>query len=174
MGPGSRCSDGDCTASFEQACCLTGETCLDLVPEDCASMGGTLQGQESECARSGCDTDRPGAVPNGTAARPGLPLTIRRGTGDELVMTWSSSCSSEALAHAIHEGTLGHWYSHHSTCADITTELTTTHSPETGDRYFLVVPITGWDEGSGGLHSSGEERPPAATTCILRRRLGCP
>ena len=43
------------------------------------------------------------------------------------------------------------------------------------DADFLVVPVSGGDEGSYGLDSSSHERPPAAAGgCRPSQALGCP
>ena len=84
-----------------------------------------------------------------------------------------------------YEGTFGSWYSHGGSpgnecgleecfapgdpgCYDDlgTGELRMVLSPEMGDRYFLVSPYAGNDEGPSGLDSNGSERDPAQNTCL--------
>jgi hypothetical protein len=115
-------------------------------------------------------------VPNGTAGRPGAPLTVRKAAATpDLVMRWSTSCSPEAIDYTVQEGAIGSWYSHSAVLCDTGGALVNaTLTPGDGSRYFLVVPVTVAAEGSYGLDSLGRERPRSSATCRPTRILGCP
>ncbi|MEM7247500.1 MAG: hypothetical protein AAF533_19345 [Acidobacteriota bacterium] len=111
---------------------------------------------------------------NGTRARRGSPLTLRRGDDDELLLAWSTSCSPDGPDFAVYEGEVGDWYGHEAVLCTTDGRPEATVVPEPGARYFLVVSVTATDEGSWGLRSDGEERPAPETSCRGRRLLGCP
>ncbi|MEM7246667.1 MAG: hypothetical protein AAF533_15055 [Acidobacteriota bacterium] len=171
-GPFVGCGSVSCGQS--QACCLADDSCVELLPEDCAAAGGMSQGLGSACAGTSCDSAQPGAVPSGTAARPGAALTLLLVDGGELALGWSASCSASAVDYAVHEGVLGDWYSHEAVLCTTGGLFEATFAPAPGDRYYLVVPVSVDDEGSAGLTSDGEERGSTGSTCVERRRLGCP
>jgi hypothetical protein len=49
-----------------------------------------------------------------------------------------------------------------------------TVTPDAQDVYFLVVPMSGGNEGSYGKTSAGSERAPAAPACLPQLLAGCP
>jgi hypothetical protein len=85
----------------------------------------------------------------------------------------------------LYDGTFDSWYSHGGSpgnqcqieecfvpgdpgCYDDlgTRELRMVLSPETGDRYFLLSPYAGNDEGPSGFDSGNTERDAAQNTCL--------
>ena len=47
-------------------------------------------------------------------------------------------------------------------------------TPSAGDRYYLVVPNDGANEGGAGLDSAGATRPQPDATCGVRQGVACP
>lgn len=174
LGPGTECFSSNCAA--DEACCLDGGLCLDLRPAECTALDGIPQGPATTCAGTACpDPTIPGHAPNG-ADRPGVPLTVVKSGATDLLLSWGRSCSPDAVDTAMHEGSLGAWYSHEAVACDTAggdTMVSLTPSPQS--RYYLVVPITATDEGSYGLDSARNERPiSTAAICVAAQLLGCP
>jgi len=115
----------------------------------------------------------PGRVPDGDAV-PGAPLTCRRETGGQLTLAWSASCSTDATDYEVYEGTIGSFYSHFSKFCTTSGATSITFTPAAGDRYYLVVPTTGTEEGSYGLRSTGAERPTGGGACAIQQIVACP
>ncbi|MEM7249379.1 MAG: hypothetical protein AAF533_28965 [Acidobacteriota bacterium] len=165
---GYDCEDADCSPV---PCCFD-STCHDTTRHHCPLDGGVIDETATSCSEGGCRS--PGAVPSGTEARPGDPLLVTKGDGDELVLSWSPSCSSSVFDHTIHEGTLGTWYSHDAVLCDASRMTTATIIPAPRSSYYLIVPVTSSEEGSAGLDSEGRERPSSVAPCHELRELGCP
>ena len=122
---------------------------------------------ECETAAAG-----PGSVPNGFDA-PGVPLRMDLTEAGQLVLTWSDSCSASDNNYEIYHGFMGAYYSHFSKiCA--TGGTTTTFAPDMFDRYYLVVPTDGVQEGSYGRDSDGVERPQGGGACHSQQTVTCP
>jgi hypothetical protein len=173
---GVRTTCAGTTCASVQACCLPDGTCLDATPAGCATAGGTLRGAGTSCSGTTCPLPSlPGYVPNGSASRPGTPFTVRKGAVDPgLALAWSLSCSPDAVEYTVHEGRIGTWYSHDELlCSTGGLLVRADITPGAGNRYYLVVPVTGVAEGSYGVDSFGAERPPSGTTCLGTRLLGC-
>ena len=47
-------------------------------------------------------------------------------------------------------------------------------APDAFDRYYLVVPSDGLNEGSYGRNSGTIERPPGGAACESLQMIGCP
>jgi hypothetical protein len=95
-------------------------------------------------------------------------MTLSKGPGTGLTLYWSESCSEAATNYGIYEGQLGDWQSHTQVdCTDDGGDLQETITPESGDRYLLVVPLDAAadEEGSYGRASDGVERTVGAVTC---------
>ena len=119
------------------------------------------------CAQAG-----PGSVPDGNVVE-GNPLQLDRGAGGTLLLSWGASCSATDTNYSVYEGTLGSFYNHlPKTCA--TGGTTATISPAVGNTYYLVVPRDNVNEGSYGLDSEGNPRPPAIATCRPPATASCP
>jgi hypothetical protein len=100
------------------------------------------------------------------------PLTVER-SGPDVTLSWSTACGP-ATDYAIYQGFLA--------SPGALTELgcstggltSATVTPDAQDVYFLVVPMSGGNEGSYGKTSAGSERAPAAPACLPQLLAGCP
>lgn len=101
----------------------------------------------------------PGEVPSPTL-RAG-----KNATPGQVVLTWSASCSVDASEYSVHEGTLKVWYAHSPRACSTAGMFSWTLTPASGNRYFLIVPLTDDDEGSYGRRSDGQERPQSFPSC---------
>jgi len=112
----------------------------------------------------------PGRIPDG-AAVPGLPLRVARSAQlpDGLDLAWDPSCSPEGVDFAVYEGTVGAWYSHNPLLCTTGGARTATIAPGGGNRYYLVVPLSAYREGSFGTDSAGIERPRSGNRCRTER-----
>jgi hypothetical protein len=112
----------------------------------------------------------PGRVPDG-AAVPGLPLRVDKAVlaPGQLDLAWDPSCSPEGVDYAVYEGTLGAWYSHNPVLCGTDQVEEATITPGAGNRYYLVVPLSAFREGSSGTDSVGIERPRSGNRCRTER-----
>jgi hypothetical protein len=106
----------------------------------------------------------------------GLRVGRSPGGAGELLLEWSPGCLAGATTYGIHEGTLLAFASHAAVdCFDDGADLAETLAPGPGDRYFLVVPLDAYDEGSYGTDSEGNERPPGTARCLPTQTIAaCP
>jgi hypothetical protein len=116
-----------------------------------------------------------GGVPAGRvpAGAPGVPMTLTK-TGSDVTLQWGASCLATDADYEVYEGTLGSFTSHAPRLCATGGALTATITPLPGDRYFLVVPTNGTNEGSYGLQSGGAERPLGSSACFARMIGSCP
>ncbi|MCP3980549.1 MAG: hypothetical protein GY716_14700 [bacterium] len=107
---------------------------------------------------------------------PGEALQLRASrSGADVDLTWQPSCSAEAIDYAIYEGSIGSWYDHDPVVCSTAGATAATVAPDSGDRYFLVVPQSAVFEGSYGVDSASVERPSTAGACLdMRRAAACP
>lgn len=110
-----------------------------------------------------------GAIPTEIA---GGGLTLRAEPNGTLRLRWDASCSSDVETHAVYEGDLdalraGRFVPARVTC-DAGPDLVEYVVPRSGDRYYLVAPIAGGNEGSLGTDSDGQARPSPAVACAPR------
>ncbi len=105
-----------------------------------------------------------GAVPDG-AGVPGTPLTLDKGAGGALDLSWSESCAATAVDYEVYEGVLGDFTSHIPVTCSTVGATGAGVLPGAGDRYYLVVPTDSAVEGSYGRASDGSQRPPSASSC---------
>ena len=115
----------------------------------------------------------PGSVPNG-GDTPGQPLRIARLAGGQLMLTWDDSCSSSDDDYEIYEGFMGAYPSHFAKLCSTGGATMATFSPDQFDRYYLVVPTDGTQEGSYGRDSAGVERPQGGGACHGQGTITCP
>jgi hypothetical protein len=115
----------------------------------------------------------PGSVPNG-GDTPGDPLRLERLADGDLRLSWSASCSDSDDDYEIYRGFLGSFPSHFATTCSTDGQTTTTFSPDSFDRYYLVVPTDGAQEGSYGRNSIGDERPQGGGACHDQQPPSCP
>ena len=114
----------------------------------------------------------PGSVPNGGDA-PGVPLLIDLVSG-QLELNWSDSCSSSDNDYEVYEGFMGAYYSHFSKFCSTGGKTAVTFPPDIFNRYYLVVPTDGVQEGSYGRDSDGNERPQGGGPCETQGQILCP
>jgi hypothetical protein len=115
----------------------------------------------------------PGSVPNGGDTL-GQPLRIARVAGGQLMLTWDESCSTSDDDYEIYHGFMGAYYSHFSKLCSTGGATTATFSPDMFDRYYLVVPRDGTQEGSYGRDSARDERPQGGGACLGQGTVTCP
>jgi hypothetical protein len=111
-----------------------------------------------------CASTGPGAVPDGDTV-PGDPLRIGKEVGGLLPLAWGASCSPTDTTYSVYEGTLGGSFDDHLPKNCNTGGTTANILPGSGNHYYVVVPRDDSNEGSYGLDSAGNQRPPAAATC---------
>jgi hypothetical protein len=114
-----------------------------------------------------------GAVPDGWDV-PGVPLTVGRGTGERIVLSWDASCLSTDDDYVVYEGVLGSFASHFPTTCSTGGATTWDLTPSPGSNYYLIAPANGVSEGSRGTDSSGAERSPGTATCLPLNINRCP
>jgi hypothetical protein len=113
-----------------------------------------------------------GEVPDG-ASLPGAQLSVAKGMLGNLTLTWGPSCLASDVDHAVYEGTLGDFTSHIDKTCSTEGATSTTIVPGSGDRYYLVVPLSSNREGSYGRDSAGAERGPGASACLTQEIAPC-
>jgi hypothetical protein len=119
------------------------------------------------------DVSGPGSVPNGGDV-PGEPLRLVRLAGGQIELSWDVSCSNGDDDYEVYEGFLGAFYSHFSRVCTTAGATTVTLSTDAFDRYYLVVPTNGSQEGSYGRDSTGAERPQGGGACLSQGAIVCP
>ncbi|HEX5044520.1 MAG TPA: hypothetical protein VFV75_16575 [Candidatus Polarisedimenticolaceae bacterium] len=128
--------------------------------------------QERALLTAGCPCD--------PASSPGrledAPLRLSKVVASSSVMlTWTSSCSPGAEDYAVYQGSVGSFASHTAATCSTSGSTAWTLTPGSGNRYFLVVPLSATEEGSYGNRSDGSERPAAAGPCRASQRISaCP
>jgi len=105
--------------------------------------------------------ESPGRVPD-----TGSPLTIAKNATrpGEIDLDWGPSCGAGS-DYSVHEGAIGAWYGHDKKLCTTHGGTTATLTPGAGSSYFLIVPLDLTREGSYGVSSLGNERPPSIGTC---------
>jgi hypothetical protein len=136
---------------------------------------GTTQ---CEIADGSTDTFAPELVlePGGTAT--GLKI-VRNGAGADpsITLRWNPSCSFGDTDYEIYQGHLDALpaYDHETVLCSTSGATTATFDADPGDRYYLVVPTDGKEEGSYGVDGTGAQRPSASDSCRNRvTALACP
>lgn len=112
-----------------------------------------------------------GTVPDGAFVA-GLPMTADR-SGSDVSLSWSPACGP-ATDYAVYEGEIGFPTSLVQRLCSTGGATTAVVTPSAGDRFYLVVPVSGGKEGSYGRSSDGAERAPAATACAPQQIATCP
>jgi len=100
-------------------------------------------------------------------------LMVETATDGNLSLRWSPSCSPDDIEYEVYEGTLGAFDSHTSRFCATGGAMSLTFAPGAGDRYYLVVPSNGIQEGSYGLRTDGP-RPPGSFACKVQDVAPCP
>jgi hypothetical protein len=140
---------------------LAGHTSLDCdlnhVPDEC----------ETSVACIGA-----GSVPDGGSV-PGSALTLARGAGNAITLSWGTSCVAADADYAVYEGSLGSFTSHAPRTCSTGGALSFGLIPGAGDSYYLIVPVHADREGSYGTDGTGAERPPGTGTCAPQTVHAC-
>jgi probable HAF family extracellular repeat protein len=115
-----------------------------------------------------------GGVPDGGEV-PGMPLMVgMSSTPGDLELSWGPSCQPGDSDYAVYEGLLGDFASHAPRLCGTGGATSVTLTPASGNRYYLVVPLSpDGAEGSYGTASDGSQRPPSATSCQPQVFTGC-
>jgi von Willebrand factor type A domain len=113
-----------------------------------------------------------GRVPDGTVGG-AAPLLMSKTPDGDIVLDWSESCAPGDIDYSVYAGRLGDFDSHMPlTCSTGgATEATVEADPVS--TYYLVVPNTGFVEGSYGAGTSGDERAPSTAACLPRHVETC-
>jgi hypothetical protein len=137
--------------------------------EDCL-VGSCVPASAAACPGAICDEELdacfvpPAAcqIPDGVL--PGEPLRVAHLGGDAVSLSWGASCLAGDANYAVYSGELGHFAeAGPATCS--TDGALSWQLDEPGDRFYLVVPINEWHEGSYGTGPDGTPRPPATAAC---------
>ncbi|MCP3981209.1 MAG: hypothetical protein GY716_18065 [bacterium] len=111
-----------------------------------------------------------GSVPD---AAPGPPLRIERVSDDDLALTWASSCVESDDDYAVYEGTLGDWTTHLAATCSTGGATSWTLTPQSGSRYYLVVPRSVNREGAYGADAGGNPRRQSSAPCLPQFVSAC-
>jgi len=165
------------TVSYDNNGCQPGKNVVRAIPggwRDACSLGVAGDWYFFVVYRPvSCGAVGVGAVPDGDAI-PGIPLMVTAAAAGQITLTWDASCAATDNDYAIYEGTLFNYYSHTSLTCTTTGATTATFTPSSGSTYYIVVPLNGTIEGSYGLDSVGNERPPGASACLPAAAPTCP
>jgi hypothetical protein len=146
--------------------CSGNGTCV--ANDTCACFVGWIGPDCSTMAASGA-----GRVPDG-GPLPGTPLTVAPAGGGDITLSWGASCVSSDTDYEVYEGTLGSFTTHAPRTCSTSGALSFTLTPAAGSAYYLVVPRNATREGSYGEASSGAERPPSGSACVIQDLADCP
>ncbi len=162
-----------------RACCqLVGSVCGAPYAVNCNNGVVCLPGFIS-CPGATCTSTIIGQTCLATTSQPGTVLTLRVNkdtvVAGNLDLDWDPSCSPYANDYSVHEGAVGTWYSHTSVRCSTGGALSVTLSPQSGDTYYLVAPISGSWTGSFGTNSAGAQIPDSDVPCTSDRAIApCP
>jgi hypothetical protein len=112
-----------------------------------------------------------GRVPDGDSV-PGAQLQIDK-AGADLSLTWSGSCVAADTDYAIYAGSVGNFSSHLPVLCTTAGATSATLTPQPGNRFFVVVPTSSNREGSYGVDSAGQPRPPSSAACLVQYVTAC-
>ena len=112
-------------------------------------------------------------------AAPGTPLTLGKGPGGTLDLSWSPSCTGTPTNYAVYEGTLplAGSYTHAPLNCSLGNTTTPNIIPGAGSRYYLLVAETAWNDGLSGMSKIGGVGyliPATAGVCHLQLVSSCP
>ena len=113
-----------------------------------------------------------GRVPDG-AGVPGDQLLLDKLPGEELLLTWSPSCLGISPDYAVYDGQIGDFDGHLPGACSTANATSATIMPQPGNRYFLVVPMSGNREGGYGTDSSAVSRPASVAPCRVQFEQEC-
>ena len=115
-----------------------------------------------------------GSVPNG-AGIPGVPLLANKNVVNlnDVDLGWSASCNVGATDYTVYMGDIGSFYNHDQVVCTTASSTNYTVINPGADKYFLVVPIAGTEEGSYGTDSTGSQRPQSTVPCNAVQNTSC-
>jgi len=119
-----------------------------------------------------CPSFDAGQVPNGSSV-PGPQLAIGRTSMGQLNLSWGTSCLGGNADYAVYEGPIGEFARHEPILCSTTGATTASITPASGDRYYLVVPLSSSREGSYGTASDGTQRRTGLSTCFAQSVAVC-
>lgn len=174
--PGGAAVCGNSAIEAGEACDgsnLGGQTCATF---SCTG-GGTLSCNAgctsvNTSACLGCPGTGAGTVPDGRFT-PGPLLNVTKAAGSNITLTWGAACGAGS-DYATYEGNLEASNSLQQRFCSSGGATTVTLAPSAANRYYLVTPLSGGNEGSYGKKSDGTERSPAATACVPQIVAVCP
>ena len=108
-----------------------------------------------------------------TEVGPNSALTVNRGVGGQIELSWGPSCMATDVDYAVYEGDLTAFPSHAPALCSTGGITSASIFPAFEAAYYLVVPLSGTREGSYGVDSALAERPAAASSCAPQA-VGCP
>jgi hypothetical protein len=161
------------------ACCqLGGTACGDPFAVSC-NNGVVCFPPWRSCPGCTCTTTNAGHMCLTTTSEPGTASTLHvdknAQTVGDLDLTWGASCSATGPDYSVHEGQLGVWFSHTPLRCSSGFALSQTITPSSGDRSYLIAPVSPDYTGSLGTDSAGTERPDGSPSCTPDRALApCP
>jgi hypothetical protein len=94
--------------------------------------------------------------------------------GASLNLFWGGSCAAGDIDYEVFEGILRSFNSHVPRICATGGAQSITLIPSPGSRYYLVVPTSGYREGSYGMRSDGTPRPQGAAVCRPQSIDLCP
>ncbi len=143
------------------------------VPDVCDLTAGTSPDVNHNGTPDECEAAQPaGAVPDGDAV-PGAPLTVSKAANGQIQLQWDTSCAGGDLDYEVYEGTLGTFASHAPLTCTTAGATTTTLTPGSGSRYYLIVPRSISREGSYGVNGNGVQRPQGTSACLPQSLGSC-
>ena len=113
-----------------------------------------------------------GRVPDGDDV-PGQQLVVTKESNGEISLDWAASCLGSDNDYEVYEGDLRTRDSHTELFCSTGGATTITFAPSIGQRYYLIVPTDGVDEGSYGADRTGAERPICMTSCLPQQIAAC-
>jgi hypothetical protein len=113
-----------------------------------------------------------GRVPDGDEV-PGQQLAVTKESNGEITLDWAASCLGSDNDYEVYEGDLRTRDSHTELFCSTGGATTITFAPSDGQRYYLIVPTDGVDEGSYGTDGTGTERPIGTTSCLPQQIAAC-
>jgi hypothetical protein len=121
-----------------------------------------------------CD-HAPVCIGAGAVAESGVSgaLTIDKGTGNAIALTWGASCASADADYAVYEGSIGSFDARSPVACSTQGALSYSVTPALGNTYYLIVPTHADREGSYGTDGTGAERLPAAGACLPQTVKSC-
>ena len=100
-------------------------------------------------------------------------LLIGEAPFNRIALSWDPSCSASDTDYEIYEGVMGDYTSHIQKECSTSGATNMNIVPESGDRYYLIVPRTSAVEGTYGVASDGSPRPVSQDACLQQIAGAC-